>query len=132
MSIDKRKFTRYPVSGEVFLKNEEGVAYKCYFESINISFGGFAVYTKEKIEDVTGKLFQFKLVTTIRGVELEGKSKNVYVHEEIRSGKPIYRLGLEFVGIHKDTISHILTAIQKSFSKMSQRIAISSKSGGVF
>lgn len=132
MSSDKRKFTRYIVNGEVFLKNENGTKYNCHFESINVSFGGLAVYSFEKL-DVAGNIFEFNLITTIHNVQLQGKAKNLYFSEEKRAGKPIYRMGFEFVDMNKDMVSFLLSSIQKANSMESRRAALRvTNKGGVF
>jgi hypothetical protein len=107
---EKRKYIRYAVEGSVILKPEDGASGSIKADLADNSFIGAGFFAKEKIETGTNVSFEFTLKLWDRPVTGKGKIK--YVHEVKRLDNKFFRMGIEFIDIHKETIRSIINHIQ--------------------
>jgi hypothetical protein len=76
---------------------------------------GVSIYSPEKI-DILDKIVQFELTIELSGKPLVGKGKIKYIKEERKGEASIYRMGLEFIDVDKNTLLDFLQVVQERFS----------------
>lgn len=126
---EKRSHVRYAVNGSIDLKTEEGVSYSFKTGVSNISFRGATILSREKIE-IENKIVHFELMIELTKEPLIGKGKIKYIlKEEDKGGQPIYKMGLEFIDINKNTILFFVNRLQEIRSSRLKKIQRVQKNG---
>jgi len=107
--FENRAYIRYAVAGDVAFKTTKDPTHKIYAELIDLSYLGFSVYLKEKIEEGTDVEFEINFYVLYQS--LIGKGKVQHVAETQRYLKTYYRTGIEFTDVNKDFVLSILNEI---------------------
>jgi len=76
----------------------------------NFSFGGFAVYSSEKLRP--GRIVEFNLMTQALDQGLVGKGKIRHMTQPPQYTTPLYSVGVEFVEVNKDLVTYIIGRLQ--------------------
>jgi len=106
--IEQRDYKRLDLGGSVRLRTsmERPRVFRAYLD--DISFGGFQVYAKERIN--LGDDIDFEIMTRLANYPLRGKGKVRHV-SSIKKGKAsFFSMGAEFTDINK---KKIITLIDK-------------------
>ncbi|MFH1441715.1 MAG: PilZ domain-containing protein [Candidatus Omnitrophota bacterium] len=118
---EQRKFDRLTSPGKVVFKDKDIPDAVI----MDISYGGIAIYSKEKFEIGQYLSFELKMDLVHEPVKCNGIIK--YVIEKESYGALIYKVGIEFVDMNKDGVAFIIKRIQYIFADL-QRKKVNSKS----
>lgn len=114
---EKRAYERLILDGYVYMKTrgKNPFAFRVFLD--DFSFGGFSVYSKEKLSK--GRIIEFNLITQALDQGLVGKAKVRHITQPPHYSTPLYTMGVEFVEVNKDLVTHIINRIQ---AKMVQQM----------
>jgi len=112
---NRRSYVRYDQSGSVNIKTESDTPNIFKGDLVDISFMGFCVYLKEKIDINTP--IQFELMADLSHRPLIGRGKIKSIREAPRYGIQGFRIGVEFTDINKDEIEMLLNQIQSKIAR---------------
>lgn len=76
----------------------------------NFSFGGFAVYSQQKLRP--GRIVEFNLITQALDQGLVGRGRIRHVTQPPQYSTPLYTVGVEFTEVNKDLVIHIIHRVQ--------------------
>lgn len=107
-----RAYERFPVEGPVSLRIPDCLLNICNDSNLdNVSFGGFAMNSRQKIDvDV---IIDFKLKSPLIDEPLAGKGKVRYTREDIVFENS-YKIGVEFIAVNKELLQHLITKLQNA------------------
>jgi len=107
-----RAYERFLVEGPVSLKIPDCFLNICDDSRLdNVSFGGFAMSSRQKIEvDV---VIDFKLKPPLIDQSLVGKGRVRYAREDVANEKN-YKIGVEFKEVNKELLQHLITRLQNA------------------
>ncbi len=78
---------------------------------IDISSVGIGVVTQESIE--IGTNVAFELMTKLWNAPIIGEGKIIYIKEIQKEDKKVFRVGIDFVKVEKESIRCIINLLQK-------------------
>jgi len=109
--LEQREHVRYSIEGSANIKPEDGTAQAINTELIDICYKGIGVRANEKIE--TGACVGFKLIIKQFDKPIVGTGRVKYSKEY---GAGIFRMGIEFINIDKETIGFVISHIHRKSS----------------
>jgi len=113
---EKRGYTRYSINGEITLTAENGDPIVFQVSVTDISFLGVSISLSENVDNLIDQVILFELTTELYSHPLSGKGKIKYTKEEKKGTDLIYRIGLEFVDVDKDSLLDFLQVVQERLS----------------
>ncbi|RKY30405.1 MAG: hypothetical protein DRP74_07085 [Candidatus Omnitrophota bacterium] len=109
---EQRNYIRYDVEGSVSLKPQDNSSRMIKAYLLNLSYDGLSVSANEKIEE--GSIVDFELIIKLWAEPIIGKGKVKSAQEIKRYEGSIFRLGIEFDNIDKDSIKIVLNQVVSS------------------
>jgi len=120
---ERRNHIRLTAGGKVVIKREGGKTEEIEASLDNISFGGFGIFTKEKIE--IGQIVDFELVMDLCCDKLSGKAKAKYIGEIDKFKGKFFNIGVEFIDTNENTIRYFISRLQaKSAKEMREKMRV--------
>jgi len=113
---EKRGYTRYNISGEITLTEENGDPIVLKVSVTDISFLGVSIFLYENVDNLINKVILFELTTELYSQTLSGKGKIKYTREEKKGDDLMYRIGLEFIDVDKKMLVDFLQVVQERFA----------------
>lgn len=107
---EKRAYERLTLDGDVYIKTKGRNAHAFRAFLHDVSFGGFAMYSQEKLKP--GNSIEFNLVTQPVGQGLAGKGKIRHSTCPPQYNTPLNIVGVEFVEVNKDLVTYIINRLQ--------------------
>jgi len=107
--IEQRDYKRLDLDGRVRLRTsiQRPRVFRAYLD--DISFGGFQVYAKDRIN--LGDDIEFEIMTRLANYPLRGKGKVRHI-SSIKKGKAsFFSMGAEFANINKNKIITLIDKI---------------------
>ncbi|MGE5197845.1 MAG: PilZ domain-containing protein [Deltaproteobacteria bacterium] len=104
---EKRSHQRITVSGTVTIKPEDSSGRIIKAGLVDVSYGGFSVYTQEDMAEGTAVLFD--AATDCSGMKFNGKGKISRVTKIKRRGTTYFNIGIKFTEFEKYTVLGILS-----------------------
>ena len=107
---EKRGFERMVLDGHMYIKTrgKNPLTLRVFLD--DFSFGGFAVYSPEKLKK--GRVIEFNLITQVLDQGLVGKAKIRHVSQPPECSTPLYTIGAQFLEVNKDLVTYIINRIQ--------------------
>lgn len=113
---EKRGYTRYSINGEITLKAENGDPIVFQVSVTDISFLGVSIYLSENVDNLIDEVILFELTTELYSQSLSGKGKIKYAKEEKKGIDLMYKIGLEFIDVDKESLLDFLQVVQERLS----------------
>jgi len=107
---EKRNHERLILDGDVHIKTrgKNPLEFRVFLD--NFSFGGFAVYSQQKLRP--GRIVEFNLITQALDQGLVGRGRIRHVTQPPQYSTPLYTVGVEFTEVNKDLVIHIIHRVQ--------------------
>jgi c-di-GMP-binding flagellar brake protein YcgR len=115
----QREYTRFITEATVILKLEGDVSSGIRADLVDLSFTGISVYAPERIE--TDSKINFELITKFLDKPIIGKGKIRYVQETKINNTEVFKMGIEFIEIEKETILSIINRLQREITRNIKR-----------
>lgn len=112
---ERRSYERFDVEGSINIKSVNGKPRLLSGRLVNIGFGGFTIYTEEKIEG--GKTIEFELILVALDQPLAGKGKITYTNALVKEKTTLFSMGVEFIDINKGIITHFMKRLQLKIAR---------------
>jgi c-di-GMP-binding flagellar brake protein YcgR len=113
--MEQRGFERLILDGDAHVKTrgKTPIEYRAFLD--NFSFGGFAMYSQEKLRP--GRIVEFRIMTRMLDEALVGKAKVRHVTLPRKYNSALFTVGVEFKEVNKDLVTHILRRIQAKIAE---------------
>jgi hypothetical protein len=105
---ERRGFHRTDVDGSVQFSFQEPSSLK-EAPLDNISFGGFCMCSREKIE--VGRVFDFELTSLGVSYPLSGKGQIRHLYDAVDAGQGVYKIGVAFKGVDHDSLMYFINRV---------------------
>jgi c-di-GMP-binding flagellar brake protein YcgR len=116
---EQRRYIRYNAEGSAIIKPQDGISRNIQANLVDISFLGIGVEAAEKIS--SGTDVGFEVTTKLWDKTIIGKGKIKHVQEIKRYDTDIFRIGIEFIDVDKETIRCIINRIQEDICAQARR-----------
>jgi c-di-GMP-binding flagellar brake protein YcgR len=116
---EQRRYIRYNAEGSAIIKPQDGTSRNIQANLVDISFLGIGVEAGEKIS--SGTDVGFEVTTKLWDKTIIGKGKIKHVQEIKRYDTDIFRIGIEFIDVDKETIRCIINRIQEDICAQARR-----------
>jgi c-di-GMP-binding flagellar brake protein YcgR len=116
---ERRRYIRFTDEASVILKPENNSLSNIKSDLVDISISGMGVFSQENIE--IGTKVTFEIITKLWDGPITGEGKVIYVKQIARQDKNVFRVGIDFIKIEKETVKCVINAIQKRFCERGRK-----------
>ena len=116
---ERRRYIRFIDAASVILKSEYGSPSSIKADLVDISISGMGMLAQENIE--VGTKVAFEIITKLWDSPITGEGKIIYVKQIQKQDKNIFRVGVDFIKIEKETVKCIINVIQKKFCERGRK-----------
>jgi hypothetical protein len=107
---ERRSYERLSLDGNIEIKSENGTPRIFGANLDNLGFGGFAMYTPEKI--AAAAVVEFEMITQLSRQPLIGKGKIRHISAPEKYTTPIFTVGIEFTDVNQDLVLYLIKRAQ--------------------